>query len=112
MLNSEWRMESLVIAQKIKKFAAKKNMTPVDFAVNWVLNNRIVSSVIAGPRTLSQWKTYLGVLRHKFTAEDEAFIDGLVAAGHPSTPGYNDPKHPVLGREALTSNEANRRSLS
>ena len=103
MLNSEWRMESLVIAQKIKKFAAKKNMTPIDFSVNWVLNNRLVSSVIAGPRTLSQWKTYLGVLNHQFSSEDEAFIDNLVAKGHPSTPGYNDPKHPITGREPLTS---------
>jgi aryl-alcohol dehydrogenase-like predicted oxidoreductase len=103
MLNSEWRKESLVMAQEIKKHAAKKSMTPVDFAVNWVLNNRLVTSVIAGPRTLGQWKSYLGVLKHEFSAEDEAFIDNLVAAGHPSTPGYNDPKHPVIGREALTS---------
>ena len=104
MLNSEWRKESLIIAQKIKKHAAKKGMTPVDFAVNWVLNNRLVTSVIAGPRTLAQWKSYLNALKHEFSAEDEAFIDTLVAAGHPSTPGYNDPKHPVIGREALTSN--------
>jgi aryl-alcohol dehydrogenase-like predicted oxidoreductase len=103
MLNSEWRKESLIIAQKIKKHAAKKGMTPVDFAVNWVLNNRLVTSVIAGPRTLAQWKSYLNALKHEFSAEDEAFIDTLVAAGHPSTPGYNDPKHPVIGREALTS---------
>lgn len=110
MLNSEWRIESLIIAQKIKKHAAKRGMTPVDFAVNWVLNNRIISSVIAGPRTLSQWRSYLGVLKHEFSAEDEAFIDALVAAGHPSTPGYNDPKHPVLGREALTSDKVTRKS--
>jgi aryl-alcohol dehydrogenase-like predicted oxidoreductase len=103
MLSSEWRKESLVFAQKIKRYAAKKGMTPIDFAVNWVLNNRLVTSVIAGPRTLGQWKSYLGVLKHEFSAEDEAFIDTLVAAGHPSTPGYNDPKHPVIGREALTS---------
>jgi aryl-alcohol dehydrogenase-like predicted oxidoreductase len=103
MLNSEWRKESLIIAQKIKIHAAKKGMTPVDFAVNWVLNNRLVTSVIAGPRTLAQWKSYLNAFKHEFSAEDEAFIDALVAAGHPSTPGYNDPKHPVIGREALTS---------
>ncbi len=103
ILEAEWRKESLLLAQKIKKFAAKKNMTPIDFSVNWVLNNRLVSSVIAGPRTLSQWKTYLGVLNHQFSSEDEAFIDNLVAKGHPSTPGYNDPKHPITGREPLTS---------
>jgi len=103
MLTSEWRKESLVMAQTIKKHAAKKGMTPVDFAVNWVLNNRIVSSVIAGPRTLGQWTSYLNALKHEFSAEDEAFIDALVATGHPSTPGYNDPKYPIIGREPLTS---------
>ena len=30
--------------------------------------------------------------------EDEALIDGLVPAGHPSTPGYNDPAYPIEGR--------------
>ena len=29
---------------------------------------------------------------------DEALVDGFVATGHPSTPGYNDPGHPYQGR--------------
>jgi hypothetical protein len=31
-------------------------------------------------------------------AEDEALIDSLVPPGHTSTPGYTDPKFPILGR--------------
>ena len=100
MMETEWRKESLVIAQKIKKHAEKRGMGPTHFAVNWVLNNTLVSSVIAGPRTMGQWQDYLKALRYDFTADDEALVDGLVAPGHPSTPGYNDPKHPVLGRVA------------
>ncbi len=102
ILNSEWRKESLVMAQKIRKHAEQRGMKPGHFAINWVLNNAIVSSVIAGPRTLGQWRDYLGALKHGFTAEDEALIDAMVATGHPSTPGYNDPLYPITGRAAKT----------
>jgi len=102
MLGTEWRKESLAIAQKIRRYAEKRGMKPGHFAVNWVLNNALVTSVIAGPRTVSQWKDYLAALEHPFSAEDEALIDSLVPPGHPSTPGYTDPKYPVTGRVART----------
>ncbi|MGD1876403.1 MAG: aldo/keto reductase [Kiloniellaceae bacterium] len=98
MMESEFREESLVIAQKIKAHAEKKGMTAADFAVNWVLANPIVTSVLAGPRTLEQWKGYLGALDHGFDEEDEALLDSLVTPGHPSTPGYSDPRYPLTGR--------------
>jgi len=98
MLETEFREESLVIAQKIKAHAGKKGMTPGHFAFNWVLANPIVSSVIAGPRTLEQWNDYLAGLGKKFDSEDEALVESLVKAGHPSTPGYNDPNYPLTGR--------------
>jgi len=98
MMESEFREESLVIAQKIKQHAEAKGMTAADFAVNWVLANPIITSVLAGPRTLDQWKGYLGALEHGFDEDDEALLDSLVAPGHPSTPGYSDPRYPITGR--------------
>ena len=98
MLESEFREQSLAHAQRIKAHAEKRGMTAGQFALNWVLNNRLVTAVLAGPRTEEQWREYLGALDHKFEAEDEALIDGQVAAGHTSTPGYTDPKFPILGR--------------
>jgi aryl-alcohol dehydrogenase-like predicted oxidoreductase len=98
MLESEFREESLAIAQKIKKHAETRGMTAGDFAVNWVLANPIVTSVLAGPRTLEQWQAYLGALDHGFDAADEKLLDSLVAPGHPSTPGYSDPRYPLTGR--------------
>jgi hypothetical protein len=98
MLESEFREESLVIAQKIKQHAEAKGMTSGDYAVNWVLANPIVTSVLAGPRTLEQWKAYLGALDHGFDEDDEKLLDSLVAPGHPSTPGYSDPRYPLNGR--------------
>ncbi len=29
-------------------------------------------------------------------------VDRLVAPGHPSTPGFNDPAYPIEGRRART----------
>ncbi|HWI28235.1 MAG TPA: aldo/keto reductase [Stellaceae bacterium] len=98
LMETEWRPESLRLAQEIKAHAAKRGVTPGQFAVAWVLNNRLVTSVIGGPRTEEHWQDYLGALDYRFTPEDEALIDRLVAPGHPSTPGYNDPAYPLEGR--------------
>ncbi len=98
MMQTEWRPESLHLAQQIKAHAEARRITPGQFAVAWVLNNRLVTAVIGGPRTEEQWDDYLGALAYRFTAEDEALIDRLVPTGHPSTPGYNDPAYPIEGR--------------
>jgi len=98
MMETEFRDESLRHAQAIKGHAEKRGMTAGQFALNWVLNNGIVTAVLAGPRTLEHWTEYLGALQHRFTAQDEALVDSLVAPGHPSTPGFNDPRYPFFGR--------------
>ncbi|WP_422368309.1 aldo/keto reductase [Pelagibius sp.] len=98
MMETEFREESLVIAQKIKEHAEAKGMTPGDFAVNWVLANPIVTSILAGPRTMEHWEGYVAALDKTFDAEDEALLNSLVPPGHPSTPGYNDPRYPITGR--------------
>ena len=57
-----------------------------------------MTSVRAGPRTFDQWTAYLRGVEYPFDADDEALLDSLVASGHPSTPGYNDPRYPIEGR--------------
>lgn len=98
LMETEWRPESLEIAQKLKNHAAKKGHSLVDFAVAWVLNNQAVTSVIAGPRTFEQWQSYSGALAYPWGPDDEAIVDTLVKPGHPSTPGYTDPGYPIDGR--------------
>jgi aryl-alcohol dehydrogenase-like predicted oxidoreductase len=98
MMQSEWRKESLVIAQTIKRHAEAVGITPVQFAFAWVLHNKLITAPIAGPRTMEQFESYLPALDYQFTADDEALIDSLVPIGHPSTPGYNDPAYPIEGR--------------
>jgi aryl-alcohol dehydrogenase-like predicted oxidoreductase len=95
---TEFREESLHIAQQLKAHAQGKGIALAQFATAWVLAHRAVSSVIAGPRTLAQWRDYLPALGYEVTAEDEALVDSLVAPGHPSTPGFNDPQYPLHPR--------------
>ncbi|MGG5810619.1 aldo/keto reductase [Falsiroseomonas sp. CW058] len=103
MMETEWRPESLRIAQTLKAHAESRGITPVQFAVAWVMNNRLVTAPIAGPRTEAQWMGYVAALDYRFTAEDEALVDSLVPPGHPSTPGYNDPAYPLEGRLPRTA---------
>ena len=98
LMETEWRPESLLIAERLKAHAEARGASLVHWAVAWVLNNTSVASSIAGPRTFEQWTSYLGALDYTWTPEDEALADSLVTPGHPSTPGYSDPAYPVEGR--------------
>lgn len=95
---TELRPDSLNIAQIIAEHARARGTSPIAFALAWVLNNRLVSSTIAGPRTMAHWNGYMEALTLQLTAEDEQLVDSLVPPGHASTPGYTDPGYPVEGR--------------
>jgi aryl-alcohol dehydrogenase-like predicted oxidoreductase len=95
---TELREESLRIAQTIREHAEARGTTAAHFAIQWVLSNRFVTGAILGPRTMAHLEDYLAALAYRFTPEDEALVDRLVAPGHPSTPGYNDPQYPIEGR--------------
>jgi aryl-alcohol dehydrogenase-like predicted oxidoreductase len=98
MMETEWREESLRVAQHLSVHAAGRGMPLARFAVAWVLANPLVSSVIAGPRTLAQWLDYFGAEDVDWTDADEQAVDALVTPGHASTPGYHDPSYPFGGR--------------
>ena len=98
MLESEWRPESVAIAQEIAAHARSRGITAGRFAFAWVLNNRMVTAAIDGPRTEEQWDDYAGALAYRFTSEDEALVDRLITTGHASSPRYNDPAYPIEGR--------------
>lgn len=97
-METENRPESLAIAQTLREHAAKSGRTLTQFALAWLLANRIVSSVIAGPRTLAQWQDYVAGPTTSWSAEDEALVDSLVPPGYASTFGYHDPAYPFFGR--------------
>ena len=99
MMQTEWRPESLAIAQKLKAHAEALGMPLSQFALAWMLENRLVTSVICGPRTEAQLLDYIGAIGRKLPAASEALVDDLIVPGHPSTPGYRDPMEPVEGRQ-------------
>jgi len=102
MQQTEMNPDSLRLAREIARRAEAAGSTPIGFAVRWVLNNRLVTGIVAGPRTEEQWEGYLAALDAPFTAEDEAFVDSLVVPGHHAVAGFNDPAYPIEGRQPLT----------
>lgn len=102
IMQTEFRAESIAMAQRIAERARERGLTPTAYALAWVWNNQLVNGVIGGPKTLAQWQDYLDALGTPFDADDEAFVSGLVSAGHASTPGYSDPRYPVAGRVPRT----------
>ena len=98
LMETEFRDDTLMIAQRLRTYCEPKGVALSHFAVAWVLAHKSVSSVIAGPRTLAQWQDYFGALEITIRPEDEAFVDALVTQGHASSAGYNDPNYPLNGR--------------
>jgi aryl-alcohol dehydrogenase-like predicted oxidoreductase len=98
LMQTEWRPESLELAQAFSAHAAARGLKPTQLAVAWVLRNKLVNGVIGGPRTLAQWLDYIAALGVQASDEDEAWVDQRVPAGHASTFGYTDPIYPVTGR--------------
>jgi aryl-alcohol dehydrogenase-like predicted oxidoreductase len=94
---TEWRPESLTVAQRLATRAGELGITPAQYALAWVLKNPLITGVIAGPRTQAQWRDYLAAPL-TLAEEDEALVDSLVPPGHPSTHGFTDPAYPVRGR--------------
>jgi aryl-alcohol dehydrogenase-like predicted oxidoreductase len=98
ILQTEFRPESLAMAQSFSEHAQSRGLSPTQLAIAWVLNNRLVHGVIGGPKNLAQWQDYVQAIQHRLTAEDEAVIDRLVPPGYATTHGYNDPQYPLTGR--------------
>jgi len=98
MMETEFRAESIAIAGTLAAHAKKTGRTPTQFALAWLWANTIITSVIAGPRTLAQFQDYLDALGTPWSDDDEALVDTLVKPGHPSTPGFSDPQYPFYGR--------------
>jgi aryl-alcohol dehydrogenase-like predicted oxidoreductase len=97
ILETEWRVESLRIAQQIQQYTQ-----------TWRGHGRIRDCLGAeqqrrelGDRRAA-YRSAVGRLHRRAgvkITEDEAFIDSLVTPGHASTPGFNDVSHFVPGRK-------------
>lgn len=98
MREAELRQASLEISVEISHLCERKQVSPSQFSLAWVLANRAITSVIVGPRTMAQLDDNLGCLQIEITDADEAFIDTLVPQGEHSGRGFQDPAYPITGR--------------
>ena len=98
MMQAEWRDASLDVAQRLNEYCTQRGVSTSQFALAWCLANPIVTSIILGPRTMSQFEDNLASLTVNITAEDEAFVDGLVPPGEHSGRGFQDSAYPITGR--------------
>lgn len=99
MLQAELREASIELSQQIRAYAEeKKGCSAAKFSIAWCLANPIVSSVILGPRTMEQFEDNWEALEIEITAEDEAFVDGIVPTGEHSGKGFQDSAYPITGR--------------
>ncbi|MDP7238817.1 MAG: aldo/keto reductase, partial [Candidatus Latescibacteria bacterium] len=94
----EYRDESFQMVESIKPLAEVHETTLTRFALAWIMANKIVSSVIIGPRTMVQLDDNLQAIDVALTSEDEAAINLLMPPGEHTGKGYNDPQYPVRGR--------------
>ena len=99
MHQTELREESYELAQSLKERAEAKGCTLSQFALAWVIANKIVTSAIIGPRTMEQFEDNLIALDIEITPEDEAAVDALNPPGWKTGRGYHDPMYPIRGRQ-------------
>jgi aryl-alcohol dehydrogenase-like predicted oxidoreductase len=95
---TELRPAAIEAARLFDDHAQGRGRTSAGLAVQWVLANKAVTSVLAGPRTVAQLQGYLDAIQTPFDSEDEAFVEELVPAGCAAGSTYFDPRYPYRGR--------------
>jgi aryl-alcohol dehydrogenase-like predicted oxidoreductase len=97
MIQTEFRPELLAAAEEIDAHARATGRRTADLALQWVLANPIVTSVLIGPKSMTQLDGYLTALSSQFFDEDEARIEAVAPTGC-VIGRYADPRYPFRGR--------------
>ncbi|HAA91015.1 MAG TPA: NADP-dependent oxidoreductase [Rhodospirillaceae bacterium] len=101
ILNRDFRETNFQFVDAVKKQIDGRDLTVIDFAMLWLFNNSLVTSIIVGPRTLEQFEAYLTCIGKEFTAEDEALVNELCATGCATSHNFIDPRYPPTGRRPV-----------
>jgi len=97
IMETEYNQDNIRAAEKIKKIAQKNNIDVAAFSTAWALSNPFVHSVVAGPRTIEQWRIYCRAVEYNITSDDHDKINNIVKPGSTAVPQYIDPAYPVEG---------------
>jgi len=68
-----------IAIDELRKIAKKREKTPAQVAIAWILSHPEVTSVIIGPDTPEQVKDNIGASGWKLTAEERKILDDLSA---------------------------------
>jgi aryl-alcohol dehydrogenase-like predicted oxidoreductase len=98
IMETEFRDETIAAANRAADHATATGRDAIGLAIQWVLANSAVPSVLIGPKSLAQLEAYLGAATTGYTAEDAAVLSALCASGHTPVPGHSDPRYPSRGR--------------
>lgn len=94
---TEMRPDLIAAAGRIDEYASASGRLTADLALQWVLANRNITSVLIGPKSLAQLEGYLAAMAAGFDAADEAFFESVVPAGA-VVGAFSDPRYPFRGR--------------
>ena len=103
ILERDFRKTNFQFVDAVNAHIKNRDMTLIDFAMLWLFNNKLVTSVVVGPRTSLQLESYCSFLGKEYTAEDEALVNSLCASGYATSFNFLDPRYPPTGRFAKTS---------
>lgn len=97
-MEAEFHPETLAQAAKMADYADGRQREPGSLAINWLLANEAVTSVLIGPKSVDQLEAYLAAPGGGYDAADEEFLSALCPPGHTPAPGHSDPRYPLRGR--------------
>ena len=99
-LQAEWRSESVQVAEALRPLAKALGCTLGQLSVAWAMRNKLVHSVIIGPKTVQQAQESIAAAAVRIDDSIEQAIDQMVPPGcHSGKEFFDYTYSPVLGRK-------------
>jgi aryl-alcohol dehydrogenase-like predicted oxidoreductase len=98
VMETESRPAAVDTVRAIARHLQPSGRTITGFALQWVLANQLVSSVLIRPASLAQFDGYLSAVETSYTLNDEAFMNELLPSGNFFGPTFLDMTSAHNGR--------------
>ena len=77
LFRKEWFGKCIAVAEGLRYVAEKYDKTPSQAAINWILSQNGISSVVFGAKNRSQLQEIVGAVGWQFEKADLAYLDRL-----------------------------------
>jgi aryl-alcohol dehydrogenase-like predicted oxidoreductase len=98
VMDTTCRPAAMTAVRAIARHLQPSGRAITGFALQWVLANRLVTSVLIRPQSLAQLESYLRADETSYTPNDEAFMNELVPSGNSVGTAYLDRQSEHVGR--------------